>query len=107
MFFPFFSRLRLRMCILLRRCSVWHVLSIGTLLLGVAVLMLSKFLADWAWPDSRITQLLQRGEVALAQGNLSAPDGSGARASCLRPRKHWIVIAMRLRTVCCVPDRLR
>ncbi len=68
MFFPFFSRLRLRMCILLRRCSVWHVLSIGTLLLGVAVLMLSKFLADWAWPDSRITQLLQRGEVALAQG---------------------------------------
>ncbi|MDD0926524.1 hypothetical protein LOD59_02400 [Xylella fastidiosa subsp. multiplex] len=79
MFFPFFSRLRLRMCILLRRCLVWHVLSIGTLLLGVAVLMLSKFLADWAWPDSRITQLLQRGEVALAQGNLSAPDGSGAR----------------------------
>ncbi|HHW4679425.1 MAG TPA: hypothetical protein ACQGQH_08335 [Xylella sp.] len=43
------------------------------------MLVLSKTLADWMWPESRIQQLLQRGESALAQGYLTDPDGSGAR----------------------------
>lgn len=79
MFLPFLPRLRSRLFGLSRQCSIWHALLAGTLLLGLAMLVLSKPLADWVLPDSRIQQLLQRGEAALAQGYLSASDGSGAR----------------------------
>lgn len=36
-------------------------------------------LADWLWPDTRIQQLLDRGQAALKAGRLSADDGTGAR----------------------------
>ncbi|MGS0603636.1 hypothetical protein ACQEPW_015370 [Xanthomonas oryzae pv. oryzicola] len=45
----------------------------------LTVVVLRKPLADWLWPDTRIQQLLQRGDAALARGQLSAAHGSGAR----------------------------
>ncbi len=51
----------------------------------LTVVVLRKPLADWLWPDTRIQQLLQRGDAALARGQLSAANGSGARP----PHLHW------------------
>ncbi|AAM42207.1 conserved hypothetical protein [Xanthomonas campestris pv. campestris str. ATCC 33913] len=45
----------------------------------LSVIVFRRPLADLLWPDSRIQQLLQRGDAALARGQLSAADGSGAR----------------------------
>ncbi|MFB0272955.1 hypothetical protein ABVD91_02815 [Xanthomonas euvesicatoria] len=45
----------------------------------LTVIVLRKPLADWLWPDTRIQQLLQRGDAALARGQLSAANGNGAR----------------------------
>ncbi|RZA27079.1 MAG: hypothetical protein EOP92_41960, partial [Lysobacteraceae bacterium] len=52
------------------------------LLAAVVVLALVLFRqppADLVWPDMRVQRLLDGGESALAQGRLSAADGSGAR----------------------------
>lgn len=51
-------------------------------LLAIAALacwLALRSLAGWLWPDTRFQQLLARAEMALAQGRLSATDGSGAR----------------------------
>lgn len=48
-------------------------------LLLVALLVLRQPLSDWLWPETRIQALRSSAEQALAQGRLTAPDGSGAR----------------------------
>lgn len=63
----------------LRSRGLWR----GVLLVAVCLVMLAivfrQPLSDWIWPDTRIQQLLDRAEAALAQGQLTAGDGSGAR----------------------------
>lgn len=58
----------------------------GALWLGLAVLPLLVLLvlyrqplADWFWPETRVKQLRDAAELALARGHLTAADGSGAR----------------------------
>ncbi len=60
-----------------RRLWRWGLLVAAVL--AVLVTVFRAPLAEWMWPDSRIQQLLEEGEAALASGNLSAADGSGAR----------------------------
>jgi Thioredoxin domain-containing protein len=60
-----------------RRLWRWGLLVAAVL--AVLVTVFRAPLAEWMWPDSRIQQLLEEGEAALAKGNLSAADGSGAR----------------------------
>lgn len=45
----------------------------------VALLVLRQPLSDWLWPETRIQALRTSAEQALAEGRLTAPDGSGAR----------------------------
>lgn len=45
----------------------------------VALLVLRQPLSDWLWPETRIQSLRSSAEQALAQGRLTAPDGTGAR----------------------------
>lgn len=52
------------------------------LLAGVALVLLLAVrqpLADWLWPETRIQELRSNAERALAQGRLTAPDGTGAK----------------------------
>lgn len=44
-----------------------------------AAIMLRKPIADRMWQGTRVQALLDQGEEAIAQGRLSAADGSGAR----------------------------
>lgn len=48
-------------------------------LAAVLLLVLRQPLADWLWPQTRAGRLREQAAVALAQGRLSAPDGTGAR----------------------------
>ena len=51
-------------------------------LLGAAVVMVLAYrqpLAEWIWPETPAQQLREQARAALAQGRLSAADGSGAR----------------------------
>ncbi|WP_386747156.1 hypothetical protein [Agrilutibacter niabensis] len=45
----------------------------------IALLLLRQPLATWLWPETRAERLRQEGARALAQGRLTAADGSGAR----------------------------
>ncbi|MCC4621138.1 hypothetical protein LL965_13960 [Xanthomonas cassavae CFBP 4642] len=63
----------------LRSRALWRVVLALSLCLLMGVIVLRQPLADWLWPDTRIQQLLQRGNAALARGKLSAADGNGAR----------------------------
>lgn len=54
----------------------WGGLAAGIL---VVLLVLRQPLSDWLWPETRIQALRSSAEQALAQGRLTAPDGSGAR----------------------------
>ncbi|HEY0335576.1 MAG TPA: hypothetical protein VGC74_18045, partial [Stenotrophomonas sp.] len=63
----------------LRSRGFWRWLLPLATLLVIGLVLLRGPLADWLWPETRIQQLLAQGESALAQGRLSAPDGSGAR----------------------------
>lgn len=72
---------RLRVGVLrpLRSRRFWRwLVPVAAILVAVLVLLRGP-LADRLWPDTRIQQLLAQGERALAQGHLSAADGSGAR----------------------------
>lgn len=60
-----------------RRHWRWAALLVSLLI--VAIIVFRKPVADRLWPDSRVQLLLQEGETALAQGRLSAADGTGAR----------------------------
>lgn len=63
----------------LRNRALWRVAMLSCACLVVSAVVLRKPLADWLWPESRIQQLLQRGDTALARGQLSVADGNGAR----------------------------
>ncbi|HYG06546.1 MAG TPA: hypothetical protein VD865_09045 [Stenotrophomonas sp.] len=65
----------------LRSRRLWLGAAVAAAVLLVLLLGFKRPLAQWLWPDTRIQQLLAQGEHALAQGRLSAPDGSGARES--------------------------
>lgn len=58
---------------------VWRWALLALLLAGMAAAVFRQPLADWLWPDTRIQQLLDRGQAALEAGRLSADDGTGAR----------------------------
>lgn len=57
----------------------WRTIAIGVIALALVLTLIRKPLADWLWPETRIQQLMDEGRTALAQGRLSAEDGSGAR----------------------------
>lgn len=57
----------------------WRAIVLGVVALAIVLTIVRKPLAEWLWPESRIQQLLDEGNLALAQGRLSAADGSGAR----------------------------
>ncbi|MCF5954024.1 hypothetical protein L2236_12225, partial [Xanthomonas perforans] len=63
----------------LRSRALWRMVLALCACLLLTVIVLRKPLADWLWPDTRIQQLLQRGDAALARGQLSAANGNGAR----------------------------
>ncbi|MBB4595716.1 hypothetical protein [Xanthomonas arboricola] len=63
----------------LRSRALWRVVLALCACLLLATVVLRKPLADLLWPDTRIQQLLQRGDAALSRGHLSAADGNGAR----------------------------
>lgn len=63
----------------LRSPLLWKGVGVAVLLMIATVIAFRRPLADWLAPDTRIQQRLAQGERALAQGHLSAPDGSGAR----------------------------
>ncbi|MCC4593545.1 hypothetical protein LL974_20660, partial [Xanthomonas campestris pv. cannae] len=58
---------------------VWRWALALLLVLGMAVVVFRRPLADLIWPETRIQQLLDQGHAALRAGRLSAADGSGAR----------------------------
>lgn len=73
------SWVRSRLWAPLRSRRLWRgvlVAACGLLLLTV---VFKRPLSNWLWPDTRIQRLLGSAEAALAQGRLSAEDGSGAR----------------------------
>lgn len=63
----------------LRSRALWRGVAAAALLMVVALVLFRRPLGDWLWPDTRIQQRLAQAEYALAQGRLSAADGSGAR----------------------------
>lgn len=63
----------------LRSRRLWRGVLVAVLGLVVLAVVFRRPLSDWIWPDTRIQQLLGRASLALAQGHLSADDGSGAR----------------------------
>ncbi len=58
---------------------VWRRVLIGLAAFIVVLAVFRKPLAEALWPDSRVQELLQSADAALAAGRLSAADGSGAR----------------------------
>lgn len=62
-----------------RSRQVWRWTAVAVLALLLLLIGLRQPLANLFWPDTRIQQLLDQGERALRQGQLSAADGSGAR----------------------------
>ncbi|MEP6907852.1 MAG: hypothetical protein ABI858_07735 [Pseudoxanthomonas sp.] len=58
---------------------MWRWVAALLLLLALAVVVFRAPLANVLWPDMRVQRLLDEAGQALAQGRLSAADGSGAR----------------------------
>lgn len=58
---------------------VWRWALLVAAAVFVLLVLLRKPLADWFWDEPRIEQLLTEGDRALAAGQLSVADGSGAR----------------------------
>src|SRR4249919_3418262 len=67
--------------VIARRLRSWDWQWIIAIALCFAVLLLGlrQPLADWLWPQTRAERLSMQAERALAQGRLTAADGSGAR----------------------------
>ncbi|MDN5780898.1 MAG: hypothetical protein L0H23_02565 [Luteimonas sp.] len=61
------------------RLRWWPWLLACALLAVVLVVAFRKPLADWLWPQTRAQALRAQAAQALAQGRLTAADGSGAR----------------------------
>jgi tetratricopeptide (TPR) repeat protein len=57
----------------------WRWILAALLLVFVLLLVLRQPLANWLWPQTRAERLHERAARALAQGKLTAPDGTGAR----------------------------
>ncbi len=57
----------------------WRWWLIGSMLVVVALAVLRAPLGAWLWPETRAQALHGEAEQALAEGRLSAADGSGAR----------------------------
>lgn len=57
----------------------WRWIAAAALLVMAMVLVLRQPLAEWLWPQTRAERLQEQAEHALAQGRLTAGDGSGAR----------------------------
>lgn len=57
----------------------WRWWLIGSMLVVVALAVLRAPIGAWLWPQTRAQALRAEAEQALAEGRLSAPDGSGAR----------------------------
>jgi tetratricopeptide (TPR) repeat protein len=67
--------------VIARRLRSWDWQWIIAIALCFAVLLfgLRQPLAEWLWPQTRAERLSMQAERALAQGRLTAADGSGAR----------------------------
>jgi len=63
----------------LRSRVLWRAALALCACLLMTLVVVRKPLANWLWPDTRFQQLLQRGDAALARGQLTAANGSGAR----------------------------
>ena len=57
----------------------WRWWLIGSMLVVVALAVLRAPIGAWLWPETRAQALRAEAEQALAEGRLSASDGSGAR----------------------------
>lgn len=57
----------------------WRWILAALLLVLVLLLVLRQPLANWLWPQTRAERLHEQAARALAQGRLSAADGTGAR----------------------------
>ncbi|RYZ70060.1 MAG: hypothetical protein EOP91_14285 [Lysobacteraceae bacterium] len=57
----------------------WRWMALLAAVVVLALVLFRQPLADLVWPDMRVQRLLDGAESALAQGRLSAADGSGAR----------------------------
>ncbi|WP_305806455.1 hypothetical protein [Stenotrophomonas sp. YIM B06876] len=62
-----------------RSPRAWRGLLLFGVFFAIALAVFRQPLGDWLWPEPRIQQLLDRGNLALARGHLTAADGSGAR----------------------------
>lgn len=62
------------------RGSRWLLLALAVaMLLLLAAMLFRRPLADRFWPEARAQELREQAALALAQGRLTAADGSGAR----------------------------
>lgn len=57
----------------------WRWLALLAVVFAVGLVAFRGQIAEALWPDTQVQRLLAQGELALAQGRLSARDGSGAR----------------------------
>ena len=57
----------------------WRWAALLVVVLAVALVSFRGRIAEALWPDTQVQRLLSEGELALAQGRLTAADGSGAR----------------------------
>lgn len=57
---------------------MWWIVA-AVIVLVVCAVLFRATLADWLWPETRAQALREQAAHALAQGRLSADDGSGAR----------------------------
>jgi hypothetical protein len=57
----------------------WRWIFAALLLVAMLLLVLRQPLANWLWPQTRAERLRVEAERALAEGRLTASDGSGAR----------------------------
>lgn len=57
----------------------WRWIAAVALFAAALLMVLRQPLADWLWPQTRAERLRAQAARALAEGRLTAPDGSGAR----------------------------
>ncbi len=63
----------------LRDPAYWRWAALLVVVLVVALMLFRGQIAEALWPDTQVQRLLSEAELALAQGRLTAVDGSGAR----------------------------
>ena len=60
------------------RASGWRWIAVLAIVVAL-LLVVRQPVADWLWPETRAGRLRAQAEQALAEGRLTAPDGTGAR----------------------------